>query len=487
MKGWYLYMVRLNLSINKDLKESYYIQIYKQIKKQILNTTIKEGDKLPSIRQVAIKLDINQNTVIQSYHLLEEKGFINKISGKGCFVAKISDFKIEQKEIALIESFKYGQKEKNGIDFYNGTPAYEYFPIKQFEQFTKEVISECGGEIFQYQSVQGVDSLREILAEDLERDGIFVTKDRIQITSGTQQALDIIIKLFTKDRKPTVVLSSPTYPNALNIFKDCCNIKDMDIKKDGWDLDEFEKLLKEEKIDFIYEVINYQNPTGVIWSLEKRERLLKLSKEYNFYIIEDDSFSEFYYTDEKPELLKSLDKIGEEKIIYIKTFSKILMPGIGLALMVVPENLLENILLVKYGLDTTTSGLNQKILEKFIKTKELENHLLNIREIFKKKKELMFELLKRIQNLEIMHIPEGGFFIWVKLADCIDGEKFYKECKENGVFLLPGSVFYSDRRDACKIRLSFISPSLKEIIKGIGIIEHLLLLSVIENSKTCGN
>lgn len=478
-------MVKLNLNINKNSKESFYIQMYKQIKKQILNGSVKEGDKLPSIRQVAMKLDINQNTVIQSYHLLEEKGLIKKISGKGCFVQKISDFKIEKKEIPLIESFKYGQKDKNGIDFYNGTPASRCFPIKEFEKFTKEVIEEFGGEIFQYQSVQGVDSLREALAEDLEKDGIFVTKERIQITSGTQQALDIIIKLFTKDRKPTVVLSSPTYPNALNIFKDCCNIKDMDIKKDGWDLDEFEKLLKEEKIDFIYEVINYQNPTGVTWSDEKRDRLLELSKEYNFYIIEDDSFSEFYYTDEKPEVLKSLDKTGEERIIYIKTFSKILMPGIGLAVMVVPENLLENILLVKYGLDTTTSGLNQKILEKFIKTGELERHLHKVRNIFREKKELILELLKKVSNLEIMHEPSGGFFVWVKLADCIDGETFYKKCKEKGVFLLPGTVFYSDKRDACKIRLSFISPSLEEIGQGIEIIEKLLLFSIVENSKTC--
>lgn len=477
-------MMKFILNLDRESKESYYIQIYRQIKKQILNGDVKWGEKLPSIRQVAMKLDINQNTVIQSYHLLEEKGLIEKISGKGCFVQKLSDFKIEKKEIPLIESFKYGQKNESGIDFYNGTPPSKYFPVKSFEIFTKEVIEEFGGEIFQYQSIQGVDSLREVLADDLERDGIFVTKDRIQITSGTQQALDIVIKLFGKDRKPTVVLSSPTYPNALNIFKDCCNIKDMDIKSDGWDLDEFERLLKEERIDFIYEVINYQNPTGVVWNLKKRKKLLELAKEYNFYIIEDDTFSDYYYGDEKPESLKSLDKVGDERVVYIKTFSKILMPGIGLALMVVPEQLLESVLLVKYGLDTTTSGLNQKILEKFIKTGELEKHLSKTRGIFREKQEKAMNLLKKVKNLDIMHISDGGFFIWIKLADCIDGENFYKRCKEKGVFLLPGTVFYSDKRDACKIRLSFISPSLEEIKQGIEIIEKLLLLSIFENSET---
>lgn len=479
-------MSKINIYIDKNLKEKLYLQIYNCLKKQILSGDIKVGTKLPSIRQVAIKLDINQNTVIQSYNFLEEKGLIKKISGKGCFVQEFCEFKVERKEIPLIESFKYGQSLKNEkINFSNGTPCSEYFPIEDYKKFFNEVIAEYGGEIFQYQSVQGVDSLRGLLSEEFEKEDIFVKKENIQITSGTQQALDIAIKLFSKETKPTVALSDPTYPNALNIFKGWCNIRTLDIKNDGWDMDEFEEILKEEKIDFVYECINFQNPTGVTWSLEKRRKLLNLAEKYNFYIIEDDSFSDFYYVGEKPYSLKSIDKAGKERVIYIKTYSKTLMPGIGLAVMVIPENLIERVLLIKYGLDTTTSGMNQKILEKFIVSNKLSQYLSNLRKEFGEKQKLCLTMLERVKNLEILHKPKGGFFIWVKLSDEIDGEKFYLECKKKGVALLPGALFYKDKRDVCKIRLSFISPTLDEIKVGLEILEKTLFFCMMKNSKEC--
>ena len=129
-------MSKINIYIDKNLKEKLYLQIYNCLKKQILSGDIKVGTKLPSIRQVAIKLDINQNTVIQSYNFLEEKGLIKKISGKGCFVQEFCEFKVERKEIPLIESFKYGQSLKNEkINFSNGTPCSEYFPIEDYKKF----------------------------------------------------------------------------------------------------------------------------------------------------------------------------------------------------------------------------------------------------------------------------------------------------------------------------------------------------------------
>ena len=180
-----------------------------------------------------------------------------------------------------------------------------------------------------------------------------------------------------------------------------------------------------------------------------------------------------------------MDKLGQEKVIYIKTYSKILMPGIGLAIMTVPENLMQRVLLIKYGLDTTTSGINQKILEKFIVRNKLYEHLSFLRREFGEKQKRCLELLDKIQGLNVMHKPDGGFFIWVKLANNVDGEKFYLKCKEEGVALLPGALFYKDKRDVCKIRLSFISPTLFEIEKGLEILEKILFFCKMENSKKC--
>nr|WP_307775639.1 PLP-dependent aminotransferase family protein [uncultured Cetobacterium sp.] len=465
----------VNLSLDKQLEESYYVQIYKEIKYKILTNQIKSGDKLPSIRQLALRLGVNQNTIIQSYNLLEEKGFVKKIPGKGCYVNKNCDLNVDKKELPLMESYRYGHiSYDDRINFYNGTPPSRYFPVDDYLEISKKIINNYGGDIFQYQNIQGVESLREVLAEEFEKDDIFVEKDRIQITTGTQQCLDVIIKIFSKNRKPSVAVSNPTYPNALNILNGQCNLITVDLEDDGWDLEEFEKQLKKEKIDFMYEVINYQNPTGISWSIEKRKKILELAEKYDFYIIEDDSFSEFYYFGTKPKSLKSLEKIGKEKVIYIKTFSKILMPGIGIAAMVVPEELLVKSLLVKYGVDTTTSGLNQKILEFIIRDGVLSEHLSMTRALFKQKYDLILKELSEIPELKIIYKPKGGFFIWIELSDKIDSEEFYKKCKAKGVLLLPGIIFSKDGESISKIRLSFVNPSLEDIRLGMNLIKEVI-------------
>lgn len=463
----------MEIKLDKKDQKSYYIQIYNALKKAILNGEIEKGKKLYSIRHLAKKLQINQNTVMQSYELLEREGLIVKIAGKGCFVNQKIDFHLKRNEKPLIETFRYGQeKNEKNINFYNGTPKCTYFPVKEYGKIFNEVVKKYGAELFQYQSVQGDEELREIISESLEKDDIFVKKENIQITSGTQQALDIVIKLFTKKGKPSVVISNPTYPNAINIFKDSCTVKSLDTEIDGWNLEDFEEILKKERVDFVYLVSNFQNPTGFTWSYEKKKRMVELAREYDFYVIEDDSFSDFYYENEKPEVIKSFDVFGKERVFYLKTYSKILMPGIGIAILTVPLKFIDKVLLIKYGLDTTTSGVNQKILKKFIENGSLDRHLESLREKFKRKLLFILEQLKNIDGIEILNRPKGGFFLWLKLER--ESEGFCEECEKNGVELLPGTVFSIDGKDRDKVRLSFIIPTFEEIKKGIKIMKKIL-------------
>ncbi len=469
-------MLKENVLFSKTSDEKYYLQLYKIFKGEIDAGKLSAGSKLPSVRQTAMKYKVNMNTVLQSYNLLEQNGFIEKIPGKGCFIKKGSDFTLDTKVHPILENFRYGQeKSKDIINFSNGTPTAEYFPASVYKELGKQIIEEYGPEIFEYQNVQGLESLRVVLSEELEKDDIFVTEDDILITSGTQQALDIILNLFHSKTGLTIALSDPSYPNALNLFTNLCRVKGFDLKNDGWDMEEFEKFLKTEKINLVYEVFNFQNPTGIKWSEEKKKKLLELAVKYDFYIIEDDTFSEFYYEGERPSTLKSFDKTGHERVIYIRTYSKTIMPGIGTALMVAPRSFMEKAVLVKYSLDTTTSGLNQKILEYFIKDGYLEKHISDIKSVFKEKYNYMLNLLKEVPYLQIMHVPAGGFFIWVLLAEHIDGEKFYKKCRERGVAVLPGSVFYNDKRAECKVRLTFVSGELEEIKRGIDVIKDILI------------
>lgn len=468
-------MAKIDIIIDKNRDESFYKQIYNKIKLEIASGHFPSGKKLPSLRQTAFKFSISIQTALQAYNLLEENGYILKIPGKGSFVKEHNNFLLDQGLSPIMDNFGDGQGRKNeSIDFFNGTPHSDNFPSQIYKQLACEVIDEFGGEIFEYQNVQGLLSLRKVLSEELERDDIFVTEKDILITSGTQQALEILIRTFSSERKPVVALSAPTYLNALNLFRDSCRVVSVDLKHEGWDMDEFRALLQREKIDFVYEVINFQNPTGVVWSMERRKELLALAEKYDFYIVEDDSFGEFYYTEEKPLPLKSLDRRGHERVIYIRTYSKSIMPGISTALMLPPPIFMEKIVLTKYSLDTTTSGLNQKILEKFLEKGYFQEHTENLRKIFEKKCFLMLALLEKIPEIEVLNYPQGGFFIWIKLNDNIPEDIFYKKCRERGVSLLLGKIFYPELPNSKRVRLSFVGSSLGEIKKGLQIIAETL-------------
>lgn len=469
-------MSKENILFSKTSDEKYYLQLYKIFKANIVDGKLIEGTRLSSVRQTAINYKVNMNTVLQAYNLLEQNGLIEKIPGKGCFVKKSLDLSLDRKDYPIFESFRYGQNSPEGmINFSNGTPSAKYFPIEIYKKLSEEVIQENGPKIFEYQNVQGVESFRVVLSEELEKDDIFVTEDDILITSGTQQSLDIILKLFSSKKLLSVALSDPTYPNSLNIFADVCDIHAFELEIDGWNMEKFEKFLKKEKIDFVYEVFNFQNPTGIKWSEKKKEKLLELAVKYDFYIIEDDPFSEFFYEGERPSILKSLDRSGQERVFYVRTYSKTIMPGISTAFIVAPRRFMEKAVLVKYSLDTTTSGLNQRILEKFISKRYLEDYIFNLKKIFLEKYEYTLKLLRDIPQIKILNIPKGGFFIWILLADHVDGLGFYEKCRERGVGILPGSVFHSDKRSGRKVRLTFVSCELEEIKKGIEIMKDILM------------
>lgn len=448
-----------------------YLKLYEILKLEIIKKMI--NSKYYSIRQVVIKYDTNINTALKVFKMLENDGYIYLKKGVGYFIKEKSNFYVEKEILPIMESFHFRDNDIEKINFSNGSPSSEYFPFEIYKKLIERALKNYGASLLGYQDIQGLYSLRKTLADNLEKKGLFVKKEDIMITAGTQQSLSIILNTFRDSSPKTIAISNPTYPNALNLFKNMLKIKTFDLKKDGWDLIKFEEELRKERIHFVYIMTNFQNPTGISWSLEKKKKLLILAHKYNFYIIEDDCFSEFYYT-KKVEPIKALDQLGKEKVIYIKTYSKILAPGIGIAAIIMPPTIMKKAILVKYTLDHGPSGLNQKVLEYFICDKYFDKHLKKLNKIFKAKYHKIFELLSTIQHISIVNKPKGGFFIWLQLDEGIDEEIFYKKCKKNGVSLLPGNIFYSDRRNSGKLRLSFIHPTLEKIEEAVKIIDNIL-------------
>lgn len=449
--------------------------LYEVLIKELSQKKWEENDKFYSIRQISIKYSINPNTVLKVFQRLENEGYLYMVKGKGCFIKKGYNLSIGTMMIPILNTFRFGQNsDEVTINFANGASPKEFFPYKEYQEIITEILLDenQARALMGYQNIQGLKSLRETLETYLKKFAIYTSKDNILICSSTQATLELICSTLGSSPRKTFLFSEPTYQNAIQLVSNFCDIESIDLKADGWDMHELEKILETRKIHFIYIVTNFQNPTGITWSLEKKKKLLEFSKKYDFFIIEDDFLSDFYYENSPVRSLKSLDR--NDRVFYIKTFSKIVMPGVALSLFIPPRKFINFFSLSKYFIDTTTSGIHQKFLEIFIKRGLLDEHLAELREIFKEKMNFMLDELSTLTHIKILHRPKGGFFIWIELASYIDEEKFYYKCHLHGLSLLPGFIFYPQRQKTSKIRISVINTSFDEIKKGVEIMRNIL-------------
>ncbi|WP_293723741.1 PLP-dependent aminotransferase family protein [uncultured Cetobacterium sp.] len=450
-----------------------YLKIYEDLKNKIEKNEYPENSKLPSIRQLALKYKLNNITIMKAFTLLEKEGYIIKKRGIGIFVKSKESLFYNTPSNNLIETFKVGQlKQNNLINFASGTPSEDVYPFPIFKKLYNDVLEKDGPKIMLYHPTQGLDELREVIKKTVEDKGILISKDDIQITSGSQQGLDLILKTLSSKRKNKIVVGNPTYHGALNTFKTNCKIYPVEMEEDGFNLTQLEEILSKEKISFIYTTMDFSCPTGVSWSEEKKQKLILLAKKYNTLIVEDDFASELSFYNSPRTSIKSLDS-DNKTVIYIKSFSKIIMPGLRLAYMIAPTELISKIVTVKFTTDISTSALDQKVLANFLKGNFLKLHIENLIKIYKERYLVLTEKLKEIPFLDVIYNIDGGFYVWIKLNDTIDSSQFYLKCKENNILLLSGNVFFLDNQKNQYFRLSFATTDILEIIDGINRLKEI--------------
>ncbi len=450
-----------------------YLKIYEDLKNKIEKNEYPENSKLPSIRQLALKYKLNNITIMKAFTLLEKEGYIIKKRGIGIFVKSKESLFYNTPSNNLIETFKVGQlKQNNLINFASGTPSEDVYPFPIFKKLYNDVLEKDGPKIMLYHPTQGLDELREVIKKTVEDKGILISKDDIQITSGSQQGLDLILKTLSSKRKNKIVVGNPTYHGALNTFKTNCKIYPVEMEEDGFNLTQLEEILSKEKISFIYTTMDFSCPTGVSWSEEKKQKLILLAKKYNTLIVEDDFASELSFYNSPRTSIKSLDS-DNKTVIYIKSFSKIIMPGLRLAYMIAPTELISKIVTVKFTTDISTSALDQKVLANFLKGNFLKLHIENLIKIYKERYLVLTEKLKEIPFLDVIYNIDGGFYVWIKLNDTIDSSQFYLKCKENNILLLSGNVFFLDNQKNQYFRLSFATTDIPEIIDGVNRLKEI--------------
>ncbi|MGQ9844688.1 MAG: aminotransferase-like domain-containing protein [Caldisericia bacterium] len=369
-------------------------------------------------------------------------------------------------------------KQPGVISFAGGFPDPNLFPKEEVKEVTDHILLNEGKDALQYGVTEGLKQLREILVERMRKEGADIGLDNLIITTASQQGLDLVAKVLINP-KDTIIVESPSYLGALQAFNAFeAEFVDIRINKDGMDTDILEDTLKELifkkriKPKFIYTVPNFHNPAGVTLSLERRKRLIEISEKYQIPIVEDDPYGEVRFEGEALPPLISLDR---SHVITLRTFSKILSPGLRLGWIVGDPELIRKIVIAKQAADLCSPSITQYIVYEFLKRGYLEPYLNKVRVEYKKKRDLMIESINKYFPEEVKYTkPEGGLFIWVSCPKSINTEELFYEAIEEKVAYVTGVSFYAHRNIHNCMRLNFSLPSYEQIQEGIKRLGNLL-------------
>ncbi len=360
------------------------------------------------------------------------------------------------------------------ISFAGGLPYPGLFPVEEMKDVIKTVLDREGELALQYGPTEGDSRLIEYLVNWMREDeGADIDQENILIVSGSQQALDIIGKVFIDPGDP-IIIGLPSYLGALQAFKSYrANLIGIPVDKQGMDVDRVEQILKDfarrqEKIKFIYVVPDFQNPSGVTMSLKRREKLLELCYEYDTIVVEDSPYRELRFEGEDLPMVGAMDKRGYAFSLH--TFSKILFPGTRMGWIIANKAIMDKLVMAKQPTDLCTSPLAQSIVYEFCRRGRLKPHIEKIVEVYHKKRDIMLEALEkhvpRDLGIDWTH-PQGGLFLWVSLPERINAEDLFPKAVEREVAYVVGSAFHFDRSGKNTMRLNFSYPSEEQIEEGI--------------------
>ncbi|MBI5297447.1 MAG: PLP-dependent aminotransferase family protein [Chloroflexi bacterium] len=367
------------------------------------------------------------------------------------------------------------------ISFAGGLPAPEVFPLKEFQQACNVVLQNDGAQALQYSTTEGYRPLREMIARHTVRHSVQITADNILITSGSQQALDFIGRLFI-NRGDYIVVESPTYLGALQAWN-AYGAQYISVRADehGMVVDELEAALRVGP-KFIYILPNFQNPSGSTLSLERRKKLVELADKYGVPIVEDDPYGQLRYEGEHIPTVMMLDSQFRDEqdgeytgdgvytgnVIYLSTFSKLLAPGLRLAWVIAPPEVIKKLVMAKQAADLHTSSFNQYVAYEVARGGFLDEHVKLIRATYKERRDVMLEMMDEMFPSEVRWThPLGGMFLWGILPEGVDTADVLKIAIERKVAFVPGGAFHPNGGGKNTMRLNFSYSSPDTIREGI--------------------
>jgi 2-aminoadipate transaminase len=358
------------------------------------------------------------------------------------------------------------------ISFAGGLPAPDLFPIDDIKEMSRIVMEREGKTALQYGPTEGDGRLREELAKLMRKDGVSITADHLLIVTSSQQGLDLVGKIFV-DEGDVVLASRPTYVGAIQAFHSY-GAKMIGVEQDEEGTQtplleaEIEKLAaKGVKPKFIYEIPDFQNPSGITMGLKRRKDLIKIAEKYDLVIVEDSPYRQLRFEGKtEPSLLA----MNSERVLGLFTFSKILLPGFRLGWMAGPSELIQKAVTAKQSVDLCSPPFNQAILYEFLSRGLLERQIAVIIKAYREKRDFMLDMLSKhmpkLPGLKWTQ-PHGGLFLWVTLPENMDAGEMFRSAIEKQVAYVVGTAFYPDGGGRNSFRMNFSYSSKAETEEGI--------------------
>jgi 2-aminoadipate transaminase len=374
-------------------------------------------------------------------------------------------------ERSLIRELLKVSRQRDVISFAGGFPDPSTFPVAEIAEVTQEVLRTSAALALQYGPTEGDPALRDQLVAWMAKDGLRVGREQVLVTTSSQQALDLVGKVFL-DPGDVVVVELPSYLGGLQAFRAYgADLVGVPQDEEGIDADRLAETLRHlrgagRRIKLLYAVPDFQNPSGVTWSRSRRERLLALAREVDALVVEDNPYREMRFAGAAPPPIAALDDEG--RTLYLSTFSKTLAPGLRIGWIAGPEAVVAQCVTVKQAMDLCSPSLTQAIAAGLLRRGDLLRRLPATVALYRRKRDVMLDALAREMPPGVSWTrPEGGLFLWVRLPDELDAGALLPAAVEAGVMYVPGQAFFADGSGRNTLRLNFSYPSEDEIRTGI--------------------
>ncbi len=456
-------------TLDPNSEVSIYRQLFNYFREEIESGRMRKGERLPATRELAGLLHLNRATVAQAYEMLEASGLIESRTGRGSFVAS-------RDGLDWITLLSHGQlpappvaARPEAISFAASRPSEKLFPIGAVADCCREALAADGSSILQLGAPGGYEPLRRFLMEHARQEGVADASDDLIVTSGCQQALDLIRRVLLKpgDR---VAIEDPVYPGLRNLFLEAgVRVDGIPVGDGGLDLAELERLAGEQRLKMVVVTSNFQNPTGATLSRADRQRLLRIVRAAGAVLVENDIYSALRYSGAAVPAIKQLDTAGDT--VLLRSFSKVAFPGLRVGWAIAPQPLIERLAEAKQLADLHTDQLSQAVLLRFVETDRLQVHGQRVLTAGAERLAAVLEGCERhLPPGTRFTRPEGGMNVWVRLPEPLDAGELLPRAQREGVDYVPGRYFAVSRVEHGALRLCFAGLEPERIEEGLRIL-----------------